>query len=66
MLRVLTEQVAGYYDPKSGEFHLADWIDLDGQRARNGNTSYHALPGPPSGISICGRFEAVGPKRFRC
>src|SRR5207244_12905823 len=32
MVRVLTEQVAGYYDPKTGEFHLADWIDLDGQR----------------------------------
>ncbi len=27
MLRVLTEQVAGYYDPKTRQFHLADWID---------------------------------------
>src|SRR5205085_6780461 len=26
MLSVLTEQVAGYYEPKTGEFHLADWI----------------------------------------
>ncbi len=43
MLRVLTEQVAGYYDPKSGEFHLADWIDLDGQRPVMAHELTHAL-----------------------
>ena len=32
IVRLLTEQVAGYYDPKEQEFHLADWIDVDGQR----------------------------------
>src|ERR1044072_1644979 len=32
LIKLLTEQVAGYYDPKSQEFYLADWIALDGQR----------------------------------
>src|SRR6266550_2142256 len=43
MLRVLTEQVAGYYDPKTGEFHLADWINLDGQRPVMAHELTHAL-----------------------
>src|SRR6267143_1361340 len=43
MLRVLTEQVAGYYDPKSGEFHLADWIDHAGQRPIMAHELTHAL-----------------------
>jgi len=43
MLRVLTEQVAGYYDPKTGQFHLADWIDLDGQRPIMAHELTHAL-----------------------
>src|ERR1700704_6508137 len=43
MLRVLTEQVAGYYDPKTGQFHLADWIDLDGQRPIIAHELTHAL-----------------------
>ncbi|MDQ3920544.1 MAG: hypothetical protein M3348_18945, partial [Acidobacteriota bacterium] len=30
LIKLLTEQVAGYYDPKTQEFYLADWIDLDG------------------------------------
>jgi hypothetical protein len=43
LLRVLTEQVAGYYDPKTSEFHLADWIDLDGQRPIMAHELTHAL-----------------------
>src|SRR6266404_3200214 len=43
MLRVLTEQVAGYYDPKTAEFHLADWIDLDGQKPIMAHELTHAL-----------------------
>src|SRR6266404_8261208 len=43
ILRVLTEQVAGYYDPKTAEFHLADWIDLDGQRPVMAHELTHAL-----------------------
>jgi hypothetical protein len=43
MIRLLTEQVAGYYDPKSREFHLADWIDLDGQKPIMAHELTHAL-----------------------
>jgi len=43
MIKVLTEQVAGYYDPKSQEFYLADWIDLDGQKPIMAHELTHAL-----------------------
>lgn len=43
MVSLLTEQVAGYYEPKTGEFHLADWIDLDGQRPIMAHELTHAL-----------------------
>jgi len=32
MLNVLTDQVAGLYDPKAKEFYIADWIPVDEQR----------------------------------
>jgi hypothetical protein len=43
MIRLLTEQVAGYYDPKRQEFHLADWIDVDGQKPVMAHELTHAL-----------------------
>jgi hypothetical protein len=43
MIRLLSEQVAGYYDPKARQFHLADWIDLDGQRPVMAHELTHAL-----------------------
>ena len=43
MIRLLTEQVAGYYDPKVQQFHLADWIDIDGQRPIMAHELTHAL-----------------------
>src|SRR3712207_1264937 len=43
IIKLLTEQVAGYYDPKSQEFYLADWIDLDGQRPVMAHELVHAL-----------------------
>jgi hypothetical protein len=43
MIRLLTEQVAGYYDPKTREFHLAEWIDLDGQKPVMAHELTHAL-----------------------
>ena len=32
LVKLLTEQVAGYYDPKAQQFYLADWIEIDGQK----------------------------------
>jgi hypothetical protein len=43
MIELLTEQVAGYYDPKTREFYLADWIDLDGQQPVIAHELTHAL-----------------------
>jgi hypothetical protein len=43
LVKLLAEQVAGYYDPKSQEFYLADWIDLDGQRPVMAHELTHAL-----------------------
>ncbi|HWP55612.1 MAG TPA: hypothetical protein VN476_15900, partial [Pyrinomonadaceae bacterium] len=43
MIRLLTEQVAGYYEPKTRQFHLADWIDIDGQKPIMAHELTHAL-----------------------
>ena len=43
IISLLTEQVAGYYDPKQQEFFLADWIDLDGQQPVMAHELTHAL-----------------------
>ncbi|HEX8293612.1 MAG TPA: hypothetical protein VF570_17750 [Pyrinomonadaceae bacterium] len=43
LVKLLTEQVAGYYDPKTQEFYLADWIELEGQRPVMAHELTHAL-----------------------
>lgn len=43
MLDVLTDQVAGLYDPKTKEFYIADWIPADEQREVMSHELTHAL-----------------------
>ncbi|HYY98592.1 MAG TPA: hypothetical protein VE642_08375 [Pyrinomonadaceae bacterium] len=43
IIKLLAEQVAGYYEPKTREFYLADWIDLDGQKPVMAHELTHAL-----------------------
>ncbi|HYN84984.1 MAG TPA: hypothetical protein VER32_07015 [Pyrinomonadaceae bacterium] len=43
IIKLLTEQVAGYYDPKKQHFYLAEWIDLDGQKPVMAHELGHAL-----------------------
>jgi len=43
MLDVLTEQVAGLYDPKAKEFYIADWIPIDEQKDVMSHELTHAL-----------------------
>lgn len=43
MVELLTEQIAGLYDPKSHEFYIADWIPLDDQRMVMAHELTHAL-----------------------
>jgi hypothetical protein len=50
LIDVLTEQVAGLYDPKSKEFYIADWIPADQQRDVMAHELTHALEDQSYGI----------------
>jgi hypothetical protein len=43
IVSVLTEQILGYYDPKTRQFYLADWVDLDGLQPVLAHELTHAL-----------------------
>jgi hypothetical protein len=43
MVDLLTEQIAGLYDPKAHEFYVADWIPVDDQRMVMAHELTHAL-----------------------
>jgi hypothetical protein len=43
MVELLTEQIAGLYDPKAHEFYIADWIPLQSQREVMAHELTHAL-----------------------
>ena len=43
MLDVLTDQIAGLYDPKAHEFYIADWIALEDQKPVMAHELTHAL-----------------------
>lgn len=43
IIKLLTEQVAGYYDPRVQRFYLADWIELEGQKPVMAHELVHAL-----------------------
>ena len=43
MVQLLTEQIAGLYDPKAHEFYIADWIPLSDQRMVMAHELTHAL-----------------------
>lgn len=43
MVDLLTEQIAGLYDPKTEEFYIADWIPLADQRMVMAHELTHAL-----------------------
>jgi hypothetical protein len=43
LVDLLTEQIAGLYDPKAREFYIADWIPLDDQRMVMAHELTHAL-----------------------
>ena len=43
MEKVLTDQIAGLYDPKAKEFYIADWIPADEQKDVMAHELTHAL-----------------------
>lgn len=50
MLDVMTDQVAGLYDPKAKEFYIADWIAIDDQKPVMAHELTHALEDQSFGI----------------
>lgn len=54
MIRLLTEQVAGFYQPKTKEFFIADWNDLEQQKPVMAHELTHALQDQHFNL---GRFE---------
>jgi hypothetical protein len=43
LIRLLTEQIAGYYRPKTKTLYLADWLDMEEQRPVMVHELVHAL-----------------------
>ncbi|MDQ2856955.1 MAG: hypothetical protein M3R68_11540 [Acidobacteriota bacterium] len=43
LIKLLTEQVAGYFDAKQQHFFIADWIDLESQKPVMAHELTHAL-----------------------
>jgi len=43
IIRLLLEQIAGYYDPMAREFYLADWLELETQKPVMAHELTHAL-----------------------
>lgn len=58
LLTLLTEQVAGYYDPETHELYLADWVEIDGQRPVIAHELVHALQDQHFNLQ---RFEKWSP-----
>ena len=56
IIKLLTEQVAGYYDAKAREFYLADWLELEGQKPVMAHELTHALQDQHFGLQ---RFEKL-------
>jgi hypothetical protein len=47
---ILTDQIAGLYDPKGKEFYIADWIPVDEQKEVMSHELTHALEDQSFGI----------------
>jgi len=43
IIKLLLEQIAGYYDPVTREFYLADWLELESQKPVMAHELTHAL-----------------------
>ena len=43
MIKLLSEQIGGFYEPRTGEFYLVDWLDLDEQKPVMAHELMHAI-----------------------
>lgn len=42
-IKLLCEQIGGFYDPRTGEFYLVDWLELDEQKPVMAHELMHAV-----------------------
>lgn len=43
IIKLLSEQIGGFYDPRTGEFYLVDWLSLDEQKPVMAHELMHAI-----------------------
>jgi hypothetical protein len=43
MINLLKEQIGGFYEPRTGEFYLVDWLELDEQKPVIAHELMHAI-----------------------
>lgn len=43
VIKLLSEQIGGFYDPRTGEFYLVDWLSLDEQKPVMAHELMHAI-----------------------
>ncbi|MCS6885312.1 MAG: hypothetical protein RMM17_09160 [Acidobacteriota bacterium] len=43
IIKLLTEQIGGFYEPRKGEFYLVDWLSLEEQKPVIAHELMHAL-----------------------
>lgn len=43
LIKLLSEQIGGFYDPRTGEFYLVDWLSLDEQKPVMAHELMHAI-----------------------
>src|SRR5439155_8214697 len=43
MIKLLGEQIGGFYEPRTGEFYLVDWLELDEQKTVMAHELMHAI-----------------------
>jgi hypothetical protein len=60
LLSLLTEQIAGYYDDKSGTMNLLDWVPLDEQEPVMAHELTHALQDQRVHLETWGDQEVKG------
>jgi hypothetical protein len=52
LVELLTEQIAGLYDPRGKEFYIADWIEAGDQRMVMAHELVHALHDQHFGVEV--------------
>jgi hypothetical protein len=63
LLSLLTEQIAGFYDDKTKQMNLLDWVPIDEQKPVMAHELTHALQDQKVGLEKWGSQEIEGPAK---